>query len=68
MEIDVKDLKIQALTERVASLTADYENKVADLRVELTVVSHERDGLSNALQELSNKDADVPEDSEANSE
>lgn len=34
-------LKIMALRERVATLTAEYEDKVADLRVELTIVSQE---------------------------
>lgn len=31
-----KDLKIRALTERIGELTADYENKIADLRVMVT--------------------------------
>lgn len=39
--MDRKDLKIQALLERVSSLTTDYENRIADLRVELTEVSNE---------------------------
>lgn len=39
--IDRNELKVQALTERVAQLTAEYENKIADLRVELTVVTNE---------------------------
>lgn len=43
--IDRNELKVMALRERVASLTAEYEDKVADLRVELTIVSQERDNL-----------------------
>lgn len=39
--MDRNELKIQALRERVAQLTVDYEDKVADLRVELTIVSQE---------------------------
>lgn len=50
-EVTREGMKIMALTERVAQLTADYENKIADLRVELTIVSQE-------LQ--ARKDADVP--------
>ena len=32
-------LKNTALNQRVASLTSDYENQVADLRVELTIMN-----------------------------
>ena len=41
MSLDRKDLKIQALRERVSALTTEYEDKVADLRVELTINSAE---------------------------
>ena len=37
MELDRKDLKIQALLEKISSLTTQYENQIADLRVELTI-------------------------------
>lgn len=40
-KLDRKDLKIQALLEKVSSLTARYENEIADLRVELTVAQSE---------------------------
>lgn len=43
--IDAKELKSQALTQRVAELTAEYENKIADLRVALTIVSAELEEL-----------------------
>lgn len=52
--MDRNELKIMALRERVAQLTAEYEDKVADLRVELTIVSQERDEL---LAEKDSKDA-----------
>lgn len=39
--MDRNELKVMALRERVAQLTAEYEDKVADLRVELTIVSQE---------------------------
>jgi len=54
--MDRNELKILALRERVAQLTAEYEDKVADLRVELTLVSEE---LSQFKQ---NADIDVPQD------
>lgn len=52
--MDRKDLKIQALLERVSNLTAEAENKVADLRVDLTMVSQERDELRQRVEELEN--------------
>lgn len=41
VKLDRKDLKIQALMERIAQLTAEYENKVAELRIEVTYLSAE---------------------------
>ena len=53
--MDKRDLKIQALREalrdRVASITDEYENRIADLRIELTEVSQERDALRAAQAE-----------------
>lgn len=46
-QYDKKDLKILALRERVAQLTAEYEDKIADLRVELTVTAQELDSYKN---------------------
>lgn len=39
--MDKKDMKIAAYEERIAQLTTEYERKVADLRVELTVKDNE---------------------------
>lgn len=52
MSLDRKDLKIQALKERVSTLTTDYEDKVADLRVELTVTTIE---LNERLADLQSR-------------
>ena len=41
------ELKVQALLEKLSTL----ENQVADLRVELTVVSQERDELKESVRE-----------------
>jgi hypothetical protein len=46
---DPKDLKIQALTERLASIVADYEDKFADVRVEFTVTV---EALQNRIADL----------------
>lgn len=43
------ELKNQALLEKVSSLTTNYENQVADLRVEVTLLTHE---LQNTQKEL----------------
>ena len=53
-----EELKMQALLERIAGLTADYENKIADLRVAFTVVSQERDELRARLEEPTETAAD----------
>lgn len=50
--MDEKDLKINALLERVAQLTQEYENKVADYRVALTQQSQNIESLQQKVQEL----------------
>jgi uncharacterized protein YeeX (DUF496 family) len=56
-QVDQKDLKIQALLERVSNLTAQYENQVADYRVELTVVSTQLEQANAKIAELTEPDA-----------
>lgn len=59
--LDRKDLKIQALLEKVSALTTQYENQVADLRVELTISENEREALEKKLQDSESGDVyDVP--------
>lgn len=50
--MDRKDLKIEALLQRVSSLTTEYENRVADLRVELTLEAQERQDAQTRVAEL----------------
>lgn len=57
--LDRKDLKIQALLEKVSSLTTQYENQIADLRVELTVSEVERESLAKELESLNAPVEDV---------
>lgn len=59
--MDEKELKIQALLERVAELTTGYEDKIASLRVALTVQAQQ-------LEDSKKENADVevaPSDSPA---
>lgn len=59
--LDRKDLKIQALLEKVSNLTTQYENQVADLRVDLTIVSQECEQLRQRIGELETPDSE-PQD------
>lgn len=54
-----ENLKIQALKESISNLVANYEEKVADLRVEITVLSQR---LQQLEQELQSRAEDVKDD------
>lgn len=58
--MDRNELKIEHYKQRVAELSVQYEDRVADLRVEVTLLtqqlnekSQEVEGLRNELAELS---------------
>lgn len=63
-EVSRKDLKIQALLEKVSAMTAQYENQVADLRVELTLAEQEKNYLKERLFESSRDAEESQEPSE----
>jgi chaperonin cofactor prefoldin len=46
------ELKNKAFLERISNLTANYENQVAELRVELTLLSQQLDEANKELTEL----------------
>lgn len=50
-EVDRNQLFVQALQERMAQLVVEYESKVAELRVEFTILTNERDELLKAIEE-----------------
>lgn len=64
MTQDRKDLKIQALLEKVSSLTTNYENQVADLRVEVTLLTDALQLIQSQLpqDEAQESDTDVSEE------
>lgn len=66
-ELDRKDLKSQALLEKVSQLTTQYENQIADLRVELTVVQYENENLRQELESTKSEETDAPEKKEKKS-
>lgn len=47
--MDKNQLKIQALLEKISNLTTNYENQIADLRVDLTMTTQE---LQDAVQRI----------------
>jgi chromosome segregation ATPase len=66
--MDRNALKIQALREKISEIVSQNEDKIADLRVELTVVSQdnaEKDAkianLEEELRELRERSAETEE-------
>lgn len=53
--MDKNELKVIALRERIAQLTAEYEDKVADLRVALTISEAEKEELINQIKDSNEK-------------
>ena len=49
-ELDKGALFVQAIQERMAQLVVEYESKFAELRVEYTILTQERDQLLEALK------------------
>lgn len=66
--MDRKDLKIQALLEKISNLTTQYENQVADYRVDLTVVSSERDEFAERIVQLEQEVARLNEEASGESQ
>lgn len=64
--MDRNELKNQALLERVSELATQYENRVADLRVEVTLQSQELVGKSAEIERLKHELAELREAHETN--
>ena len=65
LELQKAQLKVQALNEAVTRAgykrseeTAQLENTIADLRVDLTLVTNERDALKARVEEFENQAQD----------
>ena len=54
--LDRKDLKILALKEKLGQIVSDYEERIADLRVELTLTAQQVQEMSDKITELSEPD------------
>lgn len=67
--MDRNELKTQALLEKISSLTTNYENQIADLRVEVTMLSnelqHTQQELASAVEKLSGDTDEVFEEADA---
>jgi hypothetical protein len=50
--MDKERLKSAGLLERISAMTAKYEDEIADLRVELTIINEERNQLLQIVQGL----------------
>lgn len=62
-EITRKDLKIQALLEKISILTTQYESQDADRRVTITELNQENEALREELRKYE-EDAHVVEKEE----
>lgn len=61
-QTDRRDLKIQALLEKISSLTANYENQIADLRVDFTISERDKEVLQEELNLLKETDVSQEDD------
>jgi hypothetical protein len=59
--MDEKDLKIQALLEKIGSLCARHENELADSRVRLTLLNQEKESLEAQLLQAQSPAEPTPE-------
>jgi len=66
--MDEKDLKIQALLERISTLTSTYEDRDADRRVEYTILNERYRTLEETVQRLTEGAEDVSEETTQDSE
>lgn len=60
-----KDLKIQALLEKVSALTTNYENQIADLRVELTLAEQSMNHMREQLKDTNGEEESQPPSDDA---
>lgn len=58
------ELKIQALRESLANKTAQYEDQIADLRVEITLKEQQLQEFYEQLQDAQARDVDEDSESE----
>jgi hypothetical protein len=62
-QLNKKDLKIQALLERISSDKVKYEDEIANLRVDYTIVNKDNEILLARINELEAPDVQEKNDS-----
>jgi len=62
LEVQKLQLKVQALGESFSNKAVQYENQIADLRVELTLVSQQLDEATKRLTQYQEEPNEVPQD------
>jgi ribosome-binding protein aMBF1 (putative translation factor) len=62
LEVKKLELKIQSLKERFAKKMADYEDEIADIRAEATLMYEQMSQAIESQQKELNKVEDVPEE------
>lgn len=61
-ELRIAELKAQTLTERIAQITAQYENDLADIRAQATLMSESfNDQFNNVLEDNAKKTKEIEE-------
>jgi methyl-accepting chemotaxis protein len=50
--MDENQLKVEGLLERIGTLTRNYENQIADLRVQFTLVSQKAEEFAGTVNDL----------------
>lgn len=67
MDTQALELKLQAYKEsfeqKIASTVGEYEERIADLRVELTLMNHHLQEVLQRLAQMEGQDEEIKEDS-----
>lgn len=62
--MDRNELKIQALLERISTITSSYENQDAERRIDITILTGEKQDLLTQVEELTAQVTEVRQELE----